>query len=83
MTKQEIDRTFFLMQVEIDVLSEKMFASQRLAQVRDIFLFSCYRGLSYVDLNMTKGQRLKRTGFDSQSRICLLLTYTMNLSPIY
>lgn len=35
---------------EIQTIYEKKFASDRLNQVRDIFLFSCYTGLAYVDV---------------------------------
>lgn len=35
---------------EIQAVYDKEFASDRLNQVRDIFLFSCYTGLAYVDV---------------------------------
>lgn len=35
---------------EISRICNKNFASKRLEQVRDIFIFSCYTGLSYVDI---------------------------------
>ena len=40
----------YLTKEEIQTIYEKEFASDRLIQVRDIFLFSCYTGLSYVDV---------------------------------
>jgi len=40
----------YLNKEEIQTIYEKEFASDRLIQVRDIFLFSCYTGLSYVDV---------------------------------
>ena len=40
----------FLEQAELDRIYQKTFASKRLEQVRDIFIFSCYTGLSYVDI---------------------------------
>ncbi|MCS3533106.1 integrase [Chryseobacterium sp. JUb7] len=37
------------------MIYEKKFVSERLIQVRDIFLFCCYTGLAYVDVkNLTK-----------------------------
>jgi len=45
-----------LTQEEVNRMIEKFFPSERLALVRDIFLFSCYTGLSYADI-----QKLKRT----------------------
>ncbi len=40
----------YLTKDEIQAIYEKEFASDRLNQVRDIFLFSCYTGLAYVDV---------------------------------
>ena len=40
----------YLTKEEIQAIYEKEFASDRLNQVRDIFLFSCYTGLAYVDV---------------------------------
>ncbi|MFP3834455.1 site-specific integrase [Chryseobacterium sp. SIMBA_028] len=40
----------YLIKEEIQTIYEKEFASDRLNQVRDIFLFSCYTGLAYVDV---------------------------------
>ncbi|KFC18034.1 site-specific integrase [Epilithonimonas lactis] len=44
-----VDRAY-LTKEEIQTISEKEFASDRLRQVSDIFLFSCYTGLAYVDV---------------------------------
>ncbi|MBE9597840.1 site-specific integrase [Pedobacter sp. MC2016-24] len=35
---------------ELQRIAEKEFTTQRLSQVRDFFLFSCYTGLSYADV---------------------------------
>jgi len=40
----------YLTKEEIQMIYEKEFVSDRLTQVRDIFLFSCYTGLAYVDV---------------------------------
>jgi site-specific recombinase XerD len=40
----------YLDQDELDILYTKKFSSARLSQVRDIFIFSCYTGLAYVDI---------------------------------
>lgn len=40
----------FLSQDEIDAIASKQFSIERLDQVRDIFLFSCYTGLAYIDV---------------------------------
>ncbi|MCD8739111.1 site-specific integrase [Mucilaginibacter roseus] len=54
--------TAFLNQKELDSIQGKDFAIDRLNIVRDLFVFSCYTGLSYVDLmnlkesNITAGE---------------------------
>ncbi len=46
---KEVERPY-LTKEEIKVIYDKEFASDRLSQVRDIFLFSCYTGFAYVDV---------------------------------
>jgi site-specific recombinase XerD len=54
--------TAFLNQKELNSIQGKDFAVERLNIVRDLFVFSCYTGLSYVDLmnlkesNITAGE---------------------------
>jgi site-specific recombinase XerD len=55
MNKREVVREI-LSQEEIDRIASKVFSTDRLAIVRDIFLFSCYTGLAYADV-----KKLKRT----------------------
>jgi site-specific recombinase XerD len=55
MTKREIERVV-LNESELQALSSKQFSTERLNLVRDIFLFSCYTGLAYADV-----QKLKRS----------------------
>lgn len=44
----------FLTQDELDRMSGKSFGIDRLSQVRDIFRFCCYTGLSYADVKKLK-----------------------------
>ncbi len=44
----------FLTSDELRRISLKMFVTERLTQVRDFFLFSCFTGLSYVDVKKLK-----------------------------
>lgn len=45
----------YLSEQEIQIIYKKIFVSDRLTQVRDIFLFCCYTGLAYIDVkNLTK-----------------------------
>jgi site-specific recombinase XerD len=67
MTKREVERQA-LTQEQLEAISAKHFVSERLTQVRDIFLFSCYTGLAYADV-----QKLRRsdivTGIDGEKWI--------------
>lgn len=49
MAKREVVREF-LSDDELQALAAKRFAIERLSQVRDIFLFSCYTGLAFIDV---------------------------------
>ncbi|MBP4139197.1 site-specific integrase [Flavobacterium geliluteum] len=51
---REVERTY-LSEEEIQSIIEKGFKTERLSLVRDIFLFSCFTGLAYIDVkNLTK-----------------------------
>jgi site-specific recombinase XerD len=54
----------FLCQKEIDAIQNKEFSTKRVEQVRDIFIFSCYTGLSYIDLCNLKESNI-HTAFDN------------------
>ncbi len=50
---KKVDRGY-LTKPEIAKLAQKEFDSERLGQVRDLFVFSCFCGLAYIDLkNLT------------------------------
>lgn len=46
---KEVERVF-LNKEELDIIYEKDFGNKRLETVRDIFMFSCYTGLAYIDV---------------------------------
>lgn len=51
---REVERVY-LTEDEIQKILNKEFATERLSLVRDIFLFSCFTGLAYIDVkNLTK-----------------------------
>ena len=51
---KEVERVY-LSENEIQSIIEKDFKTERLSLVRDIFLFSCFTGLAYIDVkNLTK-----------------------------
>ncbi|REG88369.1 integrase-like protein, partial [Algoriphagus antarcticus] len=53
----KVNNRVFLTWPEVQRLAEKKFTIQRLVHVRDIFLFSCYTGLAYIDVkNLQKSQ---------------------------
>lgn len=57
-----VDREI-LTQEEIDAIYNKEFITQRLEQIRDVFVFSCYTGLSYIDVANLKEEHI-REAFD-------------------
>jgi site-specific recombinase XerD len=83
MAKKEVERTA-LTEFELQTLSTKTFPVERLSIVKDIFLFSCYSGLAYADLQKLKRSEIvigmdgekwiftKRQKTDISSRIPLL-----------
>lgn len=78
--RESIDREF-LTKDEIIKIMEKQFTIPRIEQVRDIFLFSCYTGLAYVDVfKMTADDIVK--GIDGNQWVKLKRTKTKTLSSI-
>lgn len=79
----EVERPF-LSQDEIDVMFHKNFSADRLNQVKDIFLFSCFTGLAYADVKKLSHKNIgigvdgarwifiNRTKTDTRSNIPLL-----------
>lgn len=66
---KKVDRVY-LNEGEIKQIANKQLASERLAQVRDIFLFCCYTGLAYVDVkNLKRGDIV--TGIDGEKWISI------------
>ena len=79
----EVERAFLSME-EIETMLNKVFVSDRLNQVKDIFLFSCFTGLAYSDVKKLSrkniaigvdGDRwiyINRTKTDTRSNIPIL-----------
>lgn len=55
--QQKSNRTFLTMQ-ELAALEEKTFQIKRLERVKDMFVFSCYTGLAYVDMQRLTNDNL-------------------------
>lgn len=54
--KQHFDKVerFYLTKEELSAIEKKKFTIERLQVVKDLFLFSCYTGLAYIDtMNLT------------------------------
>jgi len=58
----KVDRGY-LTQEQIEVIMQKKFISKRLEQVRDIFIFSVFTGLAYIDVKNLREKHI-RTSFD-------------------
>ncbi|MEO3403236.1 site-specific integrase [Mucilaginibacter sp. CAU 1740] len=61
---KEVKRDF-LNAEELEIMANKKLVSDRVSQVRDIFLFSCYTGLAYADVKKLKRSEIV-TGIDGQ-----------------
>ena len=58
----KVDRGY-LTQAELESIMAKKFPAKRLEQVRDIFIFSCFTGLAYIDVKNLREKDI-RTSFD-------------------
>jgi len=58
LTLKETDRPY-LNQSEIDSIINKEFQNERLSFVKDMFLFSCYTGLAYIDIYKLKKSEIE------------------------
>lgn len=58
----------FLTNEELEVMFKKKLHNERIEQVRDIFLFSCYTGLAYADVKKLKREEII-VGHDGQQWI--------------
>jgi hypothetical protein len=56
---------FYLNKEELLQIAGKEFASERLKQVRDVFIFCCFTGLSYVDVFKLKQENIRK-GIDGE-----------------
>lgn len=59
---KKVDRGY-LSQEEVEAIMTKKFSTKRLEQVRDIFIFSCFCGLAYIDVKNLRENNI-RTSFD-------------------
>lgn len=67
MVKKEVHRVY-LTEEELALIEMKKFPTDRLRHVRDIFLFSCYTGLAYIDVKKLSRSQIV-TGIDGEQWI--------------
>ncbi|MBS1563369.1 MAG: site-specific integrase [Bacteroidetes bacterium] len=77
---REVERVF-LTEEELQAVEEKQFASIRVQQVKDIFLFSCYTGLAYVDVQKLSAANIS-IGIDGEKWLFVNRTKTDTPSPV-
>jgi integrase len=79
-TKKEVKRQY-LSEEEIQLLHNKEFATFRINQVRDVFLFSCYTGLAYIDVKQLTPNHIS-IGIDGEKWIFTQRQKTESLTHI-
>jgi len=62
---KRVDR-IFLNREELQAIADKLFPTERLNQVRDIFLFCCFTGLAYADVKKLKPAEIVK-GLDGEN----------------
>lgn len=69
----QLDKTspIYLNEDELNKIWSKKFLSKRLEQIRDFFIFSCYTGLSFIDICSLKSDDIK-VGPDKKLWIMIL-----------
>jgi site-specific recombinase XerD len=67
MTKRDVDRSA-LTATELQIIKDKAFDIERLAIVRDIFVFCCFTGLAYADIKKLRRSEIG-VGIDGENWI--------------
>ena len=75
-----VDR-IYLTKDELQRMADKPFEIDRLAQVRDVFLFCCFTGLAYVDVKKLKTSQIAK-GLDGEQWIFINRQKTDSRSAI-
>ncbi len=79
-TYKEVKKEFLSIE-ELAVIEQKEFTIKRLEQVRDIFIFCCYTGLAYADVEKLSKDDL-RIGIDGENWIIIYRQKSGGRSPI-
>ncbi|MDZ7606867.1 MAG: site-specific integrase [Cyclobacteriaceae bacterium] len=65
MPKQKLQNKEYLTKEEVQKIRDKSFEIDRLDHVKDIFIFCCYTGLAYADVEKLTGKEIKK-GLDGE-----------------
>lgn len=65
MARRDVEPAF-LVEEELEAIIQRTFLAERLTLVRDMFLFSCYTGLAYADVQKLKRSEI-RAGIDGKN----------------
>ena len=79
--KKEKTKVTFLSAEELDSIEQKDLLSNRLERVRDIFIFSCYTGLAYSDIEKLTPDNIV-LGIDGQKWVYTFRTKTDTKSNV-
>jgi site-specific recombinase XerD len=77
---KEVERDF-LSEEELQTILNKEFATERLNQVKDIFLFNCFTGLAYSDVKKMSPENVA-TGIDGEKWLFINRTKTDTASRV-
>jgi len=77
---KNVERSF-LTQDELTKISNKQFLTERLGQVRDVFIFCCFTGLAYSDIEKLSLSNI-RTGVDGKKWVYTNRTKTGTRSAV-
>src|SRR6266542_2685099 len=79
--KQDKTHRTFLTKDELKAIEQTSMSIERLEKVKDIFIFSCYTGLAYVDIEKLTEENIV-IGIDGQKWVYTFRTKTGNKSHI-
>lgn len=68
MNREDVDPTYLTIS-ELHAILNKEISNERLMRVRDVFVFCCFTGLSFIDIKQLKRNEVI-TGFDGGHWIC-------------
>ena len=80
LVRREVVANYLLME-EIDAIAELELPSEKLALVRDVFLFSCYTGLAYADVKKITTAEIQ-TGLDGYTWLFIQRQKTGTPAPV-